>query len=257
MSDFRCPRYWWDGNNWRCQNLPNDYLSSYDFDTYCTDRNRCLECPYMDSDVREKVAELKQEQESRWEEASSNYSGGSTQGNSTSSSTTSYSQPTYSSSSSSDDGCLLSFFGSIIALVGAIIVGLLKILWPVIKGYFFAFMLPGYVMVSWVGYVAGVFVVILSSTGLMPLAAIFIAITAVPYILFWPYWAILMWQRFKKRLTWREVCTYYGKWFLKGPLAYAELHQSLIETDAMPKITSLLGKIIAWCKKVLAKKKKA
>jgi len=46
MGSFRCPYYWWDGNNWRCRKLGDDYLNSYDFDTFCTSETRCRECPY-------------------------------------------------------------------------------------------------------------------------------------------------------------------------------------------------------------------
>lgn len=45
MGSFRCPYYWWDGSHWRCLKI-SDYLSSYDFDTYCTSESKCKECPY-------------------------------------------------------------------------------------------------------------------------------------------------------------------------------------------------------------------
>ena len=46
MSDFRCPFYWWDGKHWRCMKIPNDYLSLHDYDTYCTSKSKCQDCPY-------------------------------------------------------------------------------------------------------------------------------------------------------------------------------------------------------------------
>ena len=45
MSEFRCPFYYWDGANWRCAKI-SDYLSGYDFDTYCTSKSRYVECEY-------------------------------------------------------------------------------------------------------------------------------------------------------------------------------------------------------------------
>lgn len=47
MSDFRCPYYWWDGKHWRCLKIPNDYLSRYDYDTFCTKKDRCADCRYF------------------------------------------------------------------------------------------------------------------------------------------------------------------------------------------------------------------
>lgn len=44
MSSFRCPNYVWNGN-WYCLVI-KEYITSYDFDTYCSDENRCGDCPY-------------------------------------------------------------------------------------------------------------------------------------------------------------------------------------------------------------------
>lgn len=45
MSSFRCPFYYYDGGKWRCTRV-SSALSSYDFDTYCTDEYKYVQCPY-------------------------------------------------------------------------------------------------------------------------------------------------------------------------------------------------------------------
>ncbi|MGN0963025.1 MAG: hypothetical protein ACI4PP_05550 [Clostridia bacterium] len=44
MSDFRCPFYYYDGS-WRCVKV-SGCLSLHDYDTYCTDKYRYVQCPY-------------------------------------------------------------------------------------------------------------------------------------------------------------------------------------------------------------------
>ena len=225
MSDFRCPRYWWDGSQWRCQNLPNDYLSSYDFDTYCTNKNRCLECPYMDSEVREKVATYKKEVDERVEEhveeqrreyeaeqrnKENDYSY--RENNNTSSTTT------YSSSGSSDAGCL----GAIFALLGIIWFAILKVLSFIAKYWYiiiFAF--------SWFGW--GLF--FLFAFLALPLAGI-IGICCV--LLYTPYFCVIFQQQKNKRLSWLFVFKYSFIWFLKGPFAYSDIFDFVDESVKMP-----------------------
>lgn len=44
MSSFRCMYYRWD-TIWYCLKI-GESITSYDFDTYCTDESRCKDCPY-------------------------------------------------------------------------------------------------------------------------------------------------------------------------------------------------------------------
>ncbi len=257
MSDFRCPRYWWDGSQWRCQNLPNDYLSSYDFDTYCTNKNRCLECPYMDSEVREKVAAYKkdvderveehvEEQRREYEEEQRNKENDySYRENNNTSSTT-----TYSSSDSSDTGCLSTLFSLVFVVIGAIF----ALLWPILKIFINAFWLTPLIGASWIGFGCCFLVILSAPVGVIPLVVVLVTICCVIEIAFFPYWLILMWQKIKKYLNWKEVWSYYVKWFFKGPVAYVELANLLNETNTMPKVANLLGIIIGWFKKVFKKK---
>lgn len=224
MSDFRCPNYWWDGNNWRCKNLPNDYLNVHDFDTYCTNKYRCLECPYMDSEVREKVAAYKKEVDERVEEhveeqrreyeaeqrnKENDYSY--RENNNTSSTTT------YSSSGSSDTGCL----GSLFSLIGLLIMGILKLLF-----YFYKFVFLYLVFPVWSTATVYYFsiLIITGILGVLPAIALVLGvIESVLVLISLPYWVILFIQKKKRRMTWKETFKYYGKWFIKGPWAYKDI----------------------------------
>lgn len=220
MSDFRCPRYWWDGSQWRCQNLPNDYLSSYDFDTYCTNKNRCLECPYMDSEVRERVASWKKENEVRREELEQEqrkYEENVTDHSTTYERTTTTRTTTYSSSGGSDTGCL----GTLFSLIGFLIMGLFKLLFYFYKYMFLYFFIPFYSSVT----VYGLASVILFGIALgleffmLPLAIL----EMVVFFISIPYWVILFTQKRKRQMKWKETFKYYGKWFVKGPWAYKDI----------------------------------
>ncbi len=155
-----------------------------------------------------------------------------------------------SSSGSSDSGCLSSLLSLVVLVIG----GLLKLLWPLIKIYFIAIWLPCVVAPSLFGWASGMLAILCVPVGLMLFTYLFVAITGVPFFLFMPYWAVLMWQKIKKQMTWKEVCSYYWKWFLKGPFAYLELTRTLNNNKSMPQVASLLDKIINWFKKIFKKK---
>lgn len=260
MSDFRCPRYWWDGNNWRCQNLPNDCLELHDFDTYCTDMNRCLECPYMDIEVRERVEaykkdieertkerirEIEQENKTNTEKRYSSREEYQTPNNIDSNTSTTTNTTT---SSDSETGCLTVIFDIILVLIGFI----LKLLRP----FFLVFYLPNFVSFTLCGTICLILAVIFALTGIIPLVCIFMALVCINYFLFFPFWIILIWQKFKKRLSWKEVCSFYWKWFIKGPFAYPALAKMLEEKQSMPKVVAAINKVSGWFKKIFTKKPK-
>ena len=76
------------------------------------------------------------------------------------------------------------------------------------------------------------------------------------YLFFPPYWVALLWQKFKKRLSWKEVCSFYWKWFIKGPFAYPALAKMLEEKQSMPKVVAAINKVSGWLKKIFTKKPK-
>ena len=153
---------------------------------------------------------------------------------------------------SSNDGCLSSLFGLVALAIG----GLLKLLWPLLKIFINAFWLTPLIGMSWLGFGCCVLAILSASAGIVPLIVVLVAIYCVIEIAFFPYWLILMWQRIKKHLNWKEVWSYYGKWFFKGPVAYIDLHSLLNEMNTMPKVAGLLGKIIEWFEKVFKKNEK-
>lgn len=225
MSDFRCPRYWWDGNQWRCQNLPNDYLSSYDFDTYCTNVNRCLECKYMDKEVREKVAAYKKETKERVEklveENKREYEGRKNTSDEPISSEPDSSKVYVASSStiqaeenSSGDGeigCLAMIFG----IVGVAFLFVLKII-PFFLMYYF---MPGWMSYTFIGLpiMIGLFLGAIEMGKIIALLLIAMLFSAIPY------WVMLFIQKRKRKMKWGETFKYYMKWFVKGPFAYKDI----------------------------------
>lgn len=230
MSDFRCPRYWWDGNHWRCQNLPDDYLDLHDYDTYCTSKTRCLECPYMDSEVRERMAEYKKKAQERIDEFEEERKrefeeerkgefeeNGPSRRDYGRSNDSDYVTPKHSSSSDSDDGCLGALFGLVFTIIGAI----LKLLWPICKIVFLYYCIPVLAGWTWLVFLPIAFV----PTGIVPLAVAAAVAAGACFVAFWPYGIMVLTLKVKKQITTKQQLSFYGKWFLKGPFAYKDLKE--------------------------------
>ena len=205
----------------------------------------------MDSEVREKVAAWKKENEERREErleeleeekkeefrASDDFDD-----DSSSSHDNGYRDTRVSSGESSDTGCLPTLF----SLVFFLIAGLFKCIFYFYKFMLLHFMIPLYASVTIYSLVV---ILLCAVLGFVPGSILFSCCSAAVWIISIPYWVVLFIHKRKIKMTWKKTFKYYGKWFLKGPVAYADLANLLNETNTMPKVANLLGIIIGWFKK--------
>ena len=141
---------------------------------------------------------------------------------------------------------------SFLTVIFDIILVILGFLFKLLRVFFLAYLLPGWASITLYG------LILMLLTELIP--AVFPVAMTVVFLLFYlffpPYCVALLWQKFKKRLSWKEVCSFYWKWFIKGPFAYPALAKMLEEKQSMPKVVSAINKVSGWLKKIFTKKPK-
>ena len=111
----------------------------------------------------------------------------------------------------------MGFLEAMIKLVLLIIVTIIKIIRPIIKPLALYYMVPTMVSMTWVSFA----LIFLSAIGLPPILAFIVM--PIMEICFFPYWISMIIHGVRKHVTTRQLLSYYGKWFLKGPLAYKDL----------------------------------
>ncbi|MBE6734043.1 MAG: hypothetical protein E7563_01705 [Ruminococcaceae bacterium] len=122
-----------------------------------------------------------------------------------------------SSESSSDTGCL----GSIFSIIGFLLMGAIKLIFYFYK---FIFLYLFFTIFATVTIFYFIILILSAVTGILPGIALGLGVFGTVLVASsLPYWVILFTQKFKRKMKWKDTFKYYGKWFIKGPLAYKDI----------------------------------